>query len=102
MRIPPEQLPLHLSTIDDAEGGWLVAVQSAVKSQAGDTILLRLTLEQSIDEEHFRTRELGVTVYAAEVFDSELMAEMLGRIRAWIQTTEGDGFLDLTNRASHA
>jgi hypothetical protein len=102
MRIAPEQLPLHLSTIDGAEGDWIVAVRSALKSQSGDTILLRQTLEQQIDEEHFRTRELGMTVYAPELYDPDVLGELHGRVSHWIETTEGDGFLDLTHGADHA
>ncbi|HST10602.1 MAG TPA: hypothetical protein VLL05_09505 [Terriglobales bacterium] len=99
MRIPPERLPLHESRVDTSAGTWGIAVESAMESQTGSTILLKLILEQTIDEEHFQTRELGLTVYASEVYDSEVLPEMLNTIRRWIETTEGDGFLDLTNRA---
>jgi hypothetical protein len=102
MRIPAEQLPLHGTRIESAAGEWAIAVQSAMESQTGETILLKLLLEQSVDEEHFQTREVGMTVYASEVYDSELLEEMLNQIRHWVETTEGDGFLDLTHRAGHA
>jgi len=102
MRIPAERLPLHLSRIDGSEGDWLITVHSAAESQTGDTILLKLVLEQSIDEERFHTPELGMTVYPSELYDPDLLAEMLSQIRQWIETTEGDGFLDLTHRADHA
>jgi hypothetical protein len=102
MRIPAEQLPLHGTRIDSAAGEWLIAVQSAMESQTGGTILLKLLLECSIDEERFQTREVGMTVYASEVYDSELLEEMRSQIRHWIETTEGDGFLDLTHRANQA
>jgi hypothetical protein len=102
MRIPAEQLPLHGTRIDSSAGEWLIAVQSAMESQTGATILLKLLLECSIDEERFHTREVGMTVYASEVYDSELLEEMRSQIRHWIETTEGDGFLDLTHRAKRA
>jgi hypothetical protein len=43
-----------------------------------------------------------MTVYPSELYDPDLLAEMLSQIRQWIETTEGDGFLDLTHRADHA
>ena len=95
MGVEPEELPLHLSTIETSQGGWLIAVHSVAESHAGGTLLLKLILEQSIDHEHFRTRELGMQVLAVTLYNPDLFTGVINQIRRWIETTEGDGFLEL-------
>ena len=88
-----------MSQIDTSKGKWLIAVYSGAEAQTGDTILLKLILEQTIDKgEHFRARELGMIVLAPELHDPGLFADVVNRIRHWIETTEGDGFLDVVHR----
>jgi hypothetical protein len=98
MSIQPEELPLHLSKIETSQGGWRIAVYSVAQVQAGDALLLKLILEQSVDEEHFRTRELGMLVLASKLYDPDLFGDLVNQIRHWIETTEGDGFLELVPR----
>jgi hypothetical protein len=99
MTFQPEQLPLHLSEIETSKGKWLIAVYGGAEVLAGGTILLKLILEQTIDKgEHFRARELGMILLVPELHDPDLFAEVVDRIRHWIETTEGDGFLDVVNR----
>jgi len=95
MSIEPEELPLHLSRIETSQGGWLIAVCSVAEARAGGMLLLKVILEQSIDEQHFRTRELGMQVLASKLYDPDLFADIVTQIRHWIETTEGDGFLEL-------
>jgi hypothetical protein len=59
---------------------------------------LKLILEQSIDEEHFRSRELGMLVLTSKLYDPDLFGGVVNQIRHWIETTEGDGFLELVRR----
>jgi len=96
MSIRPEEISLHLSRIDTSAGEWLIAVDSAAKTQGSDVIILELIMEQDIDEEHFRTRELGVKMSVSELDSPELFEGILIRLRRWVEATEGDGFLDLT------
>jgi hypothetical protein len=96
MNIQPEELPLHLNRIETSQGWWLIAVYSVAEARNGGTLLLKLILEQSIDEEHFRTRELGMQVLTLKLYDSDLFADVVGQIRHWIETTEGNGFLELS------
>jgi hypothetical protein len=53
-------------------------------------------LEQSIDGEHFRMRELGVKIKSIDARDTDHSATSLSRIRDWIESTEGDGFIDMS------
>jgi len=96
MSIQPEELPLHLSRIETSQGGWLIAVYSVAEARAGGTLLLKLILEQSIDDEHFRTRELGMQVLVSQLYHPDRFADVLSQIRRWIETAEGDGFLELS------
>ncbi len=100
MSIEPDELPLHLNRIETSQGGWLVAVYSVAEARAGGTLLLKLILEQSIDEEHFRARELGMQVLASKLYYLDLFADVLSQIRHWIETAEGDGFLELSEPAN--
>ena len=62
MSVKPDELPLHLSRIETTKGTWLIAIDSIAEAQSADRLLLKLILEQSTDEERFRTRELGMLV----------------------------------------
>ena len=97
MTIQPEELPLHLTMIESSQGAWLIAVYSVAEAQAGNALLLKLVLEQSVDSDHFRSRELGMQVPARKLYDPRLFTEVVGEIRHWIETTEGDGFLELSD-----
>jgi len=98
MSIQPEALLLHLTTIETSQGVWLVDVSSVAETQASGTLLLRLTLETNIDKygERICTRELEMSVPAAKLNDPDLLADVVDQIRHWIETTDGDGFLELT------
>lgn len=93
---PPKKLPIDLTVVDTAGGGWLIAVETIAETQGTTNLLLGIILEQSIDHERFRMRRLSVIVDAGEAHDSDRCPNLLGRIRKWIEATEGDGFLDLT------
>lgn len=95
MSIQPGEIPLHLYRIESSQGAWLIAVYSVAEAQAGHTLLLKLILEQSIDSEHFRSRDLGLQVPPRMLYDPDLFTDVVGEIRRWIETTEGDGFLEL-------
>jgi hypothetical protein len=95
MSLQPEELPLHMSKIETSQGTWPVAVYSLAQAQGGDILLLKLILEQSIDEQRFRTRELGMQVLAARLRDPIYSERLFGSIRQWIETTQGDGLLEL-------
>jgi hypothetical protein len=84
-----------MSKVETSQGSWLVAIHSVAEAEGGDVLLLKLILEQAIDEERFCTRELGVQGPAATLRDPESLGEVEDRIRRWIETTEEDGYLNL-------
>jgi hypothetical protein len=83
--------------MDTGNGVWLIAVAGVMETQSGQNLLLKLTLEQSVDEETLRSRELSLMAPAAVILDTETSGQVIDRIRDWIEKTEGDGFLDLRN-----
>ena len=92
---PPKQLPIDLEIIETSKGKWLIAVETIVETVADGNLLLKLILEQGIDDEHFRMRELGVKIKSIDARDTDHSAISLNRIRDWIESTEGDGFIDM-------
>ena len=94
--IPPKKLPIDLTTVDTSNGAWLIAIESVEETRADGNLLVKITLEQSIGEERFRTRELGMLLRRSEAVDPRHSAELISRIRLWIDSTEGNGYLDLT------
>jgi hypothetical protein len=95
----PKKLPIDLARIETHKGGWLVAVEKIAETEAGDNLLLKIILEQSIDEEHFRTRELGMKISAYEARNPDRLPHILSRIRDWIESTEGDGFIEIADQS---
>jgi hypothetical protein len=95
MLILPEELPLHLAKMDTGNDVWLIAVANVTETQSRQNLLLKLTLEQTLDGETFRSRELSLMAPAALLFEAEASAQVIDRIRDWVEESEGDGFLDL-------
>src|ERR1700675_374418 len=97
MLVLPAELPLHLAKMDIDNGVWLIAVASVMETQSSQNLLLKLILEQSVDDETLGSRELSLMALAAVILDTETSGQVIDRIRDWIEKTEGDGFLDLRN-----
>ncbi len=93
-----EDIGLH--DVETSKGNWGIYVQSVVKAQDNDNLFLAIILEQGVDNEHFRMRKLEVLVFAPELASPAGLAGILGHIRNWIDTTEGDGFLDLVSKSN--
>ena len=95
MPILPEELALHLMRFTATDGEWLVAVDNVKQTHGHDNLLLNLILEQQVGEEQFLSRKLGLVLPAAVALDPETSAQIIERIRDWLERAEGDGFLDL-------
>ena len=98
MITPPKKLPIDLTDVDSSKGTWLIAVESMIETEGDGNLLLKVVLEQSIDEEHFRTRELGMLLPLRQAVDPDHCPKLLSQIREWIDSSEEDGFVDLTQR----
>jgi len=93
---PPKKLPIDLTAVDTTDGGWLVVIETITETGGAANLLLGIILEQSIDDERIHVRKLSAIVDAREAHDPDRVPNLLGRIRTWIEATQGDGFLDLT------
>lgn len=92
----PKDVPIHLSQINTSGGAWLLDVRSVTQTQDGKSILLKAVLEQAVDEESFLRRELEMIMPASFMDDPELSADLIDRIRIWIENPENDGYLNLS------
>ena len=98
MVIRHKNLPLHLCPVETAQGFWVIFVKSVSESESGDTLFLKLVLEQTLGEgERFRARQLAMVVPPSKLHDPKLFEDIQIKIHEWLETTEGDGFLDLVN-----
>ena len=67
-----------------------------MQAQDGKSVLLKVLLEHSIDEERSQTRALEVIMPSSFLHDPELSPDLIDRVKRWIENTEEDGYLDLT------
>jgi len=93
---PTTKLPIDLARLDTTKGTWVVAVESVAETIAGTMLLVRLNLEQNIDDESTAHRRLEIMIHRNTAEELENSKELLDQIRKWIETTDEDGFLDLT------
>jgi hypothetical protein len=95
---PPKKLPIDLTEVNSSKGAWLIAVESVTETRADGNALVKIVLEQVIDEDHFRARSLGMLLPVREAVDPDRCQNLVSQILKWIDSTEGDGFVDLTHR----
>jgi hypothetical protein len=94
--LPPKKLPIDMMTVDTAKGAWGIFVEHLAETQGQHNLFVRIILEQTIDDEHFRMRNLEMLVNAEEARDPDFASDIAKRIGQWIETIDGDGFIDLT------
>ena len=92
----PKKLPIDLAQVETAGGAWLLVIETIVETQGTANLLVGITLEQNINDESFRMRKLEVILESREAHDPEACSDLLIRIAKWMDTTKGDGYLDLT------
>jgi hypothetical protein len=93
----PQDVELH--NVDTSRGSWGIFVQSVAKAQDNDNLFLTTVLEQNIDDEHIDSRRLKLLVFSPELASDAGRKGILREIRSWIDTTEGDGSLDLVSKS---
>lgn len=92
---PPKKLPLDMTKVETSKGCWGLFIETVIDTQAGRNLLVRVILEQMIDNERFRMRNLEIIVNTRDAYDPDSAPQIANRIRQWIESTEGDGFIDL-------
>src|ERR1700716_2873815 len=100
MPILPEELAFHRARFTASSGEWLLVGGKVKQTQGNDNLLLNLILEQGVEEELLPSRKLGLVFPAAVALDPETSAQVIDQIREWVETTDGDGFLDLVHNRS--
>jgi hypothetical protein len=95
--LPPKKLPIDMMRIETAKGSWGIFVRHIGETQGGRNILIKIILEQGIDDEHFRMRNLEMVVNSRDARDSAHAADIASGISQWVESTEGDGFIEMTD-----
>jgi hypothetical protein len=85
-----------MMSVDTAKGAWGIFVDHSVETREKRNLLVRIILEQMIDDERFRMRNLEMIVDAKKANDPDFASNIAEGIGRWIETTDGDGFIDLT------
>jgi hypothetical protein len=96
---PPKKLPIDRAPVETSKGSWGIFVDHVVKTSQGQNVLVRMILEQMIDDERFRMRKVEAMVNARDAHDPNSVPRIVRRIRSWIESTEGDGFVDITENS---
>lgn len=60
--------------------------------------MVKVILEQTIDDEHFLMRNLGLVMDAEVARNPDSCPAVARRIRQWIESYEGDGFVDMSTQ----
>jgi len=95
--LSPEGVPLNGSVLGTAKGTWVIHVDEAVRVEGTATVLLNLTLERGTRKVDDATlmRRLGLLLPAVVLKEFRLRESVACDIRSWLESTEGNGFLDL-------
>ena len=96
--VEPEDVSLHYQRVETSKGTWLIDVQTGIRSQGNDNVALKLIVETNIDEERIQYRRLSLYAWDADLQNKEGIEAVLKRIKVWIETTDGDGELNLVGK----
>jgi hypothetical protein len=94
----PERVSLHWSVVGTAKGPWLIHVNSVLTAKESDNASLQLVLENLSDEARPQNRRLYLVVSSSRLEIPQERVVIADRIRRWVETTSGNGFLDLITR----
>jgi hypothetical protein len=93
----PHQIPLDFNVLGTKQGRWLIRVNAVMAEQESDNLALQLVLQNLEDERTGETRRLYAVVPASDLEIPQQRVLIADRIRHWIETTHGNGFLDLAS-----
>jgi hypothetical protein len=95
--LPAECVPLNGSVLGTAKGTWVIHVDEAVRVEGTATVLLNVTLQRGVrnPDDVVVTRRVGLLVPSSVLNEFRLREAVACDIRGWLESTDGDGFLDL-------
>lgn len=91
----PEQVSLDRNVLGTAKGPWLIHVNAVLTAKDSDKASLQLVLENLSEESRSENRRLYLVVTASHLEIPQERVTIAHRIRRWVETTSGNGFLDL-------
>jgi hypothetical protein len=97
----PKQVPLHLNVIGTQKGRWLVRVESVLAASECEDIALQMVLEHLPDDGRGSTRRLYMVCLEHDLHESPQRVLIADRIRQWLESTEGNGVLNLEQEAMY-
>ena|ERR1700756_736072 len=97
-----ERVSLDRNVLGTAKGSWLIHVNSVLTAKESDNTSLQLVLENLSDDAQTENRRLYLVVPASHLGIPQERVAIAHRIRGWVETTSGNGFLDLVTRPAMA
>ena len=97
MILPAESVPLNGSVLGTAKGTWVIHVDEAVHVEGTATVLLNVTLRRGARnaDDVVVTRRVGLLLPSCALNEFRLREAVACDIRGWLESADGDGFLDL-------
>jgi len=92
------QVCLDRHVIGTAKGEWLIRVNAVLETEDADNAALQLVLENVSKETGSANRRLYLVVPTLTLEIPQERVAIARRIRRWVETTSGNGFLDLGHR----
>jgi hypothetical protein len=93
----PRQNPLDYNVLGTSKGRWLIRVSAVMAADESDNLALQLLLQNLEDDKTSGQRHLYVVVAASDLEIPQERVLIADRIRHWVESTEGNGFLDLAS-----
>lgn len=93
----PQQNPLDYNVLGTTKGRWLIRVNAVMAAQESDNLSLQLVLKNLEEDRNSETRRLYAVVHESDLEIPQERVLIADRIRQWIETTQGNGFLDLAS-----
>jgi hypothetical protein len=86
---------LDRHVIGTAKGAWLIRVNAVLETEEADNAALQLVLENVSKETCSANRRLYLVVPTPTLEIPQERVAIAHRIRRWVETTSGNGFLNL-------
>jgi hypothetical protein len=93
-----KQVCLDRNVIGTTKGAWLIRVNAVLETEDADNAALQLVLENLSEETGSENRRLYLVVPTPSLDIPQERVAIAHHIRRWVETTSGNGFLDLAGR----